>query len=426
MLFALLVLAGLSGDNLVPWQKAAPDGGWRRWSPRRVLEPAFSVAPADDGVPRLELSGRGLATVFGGWRREVAVSPGQNYRLRTELQAEAVDSLQRNVICQVRWKGDRVAEEVAPWYVATRLGARGRTVCEGDVVAPAGADRAEISLLLQWAPRGRVRFSAVQFAALAPGPARIARVATLYWRPGGASTPEANVKAFATLIDRAAPQKPDIFVLPEALTSIGTGLDVVAAAQPAQGPAFRALAERARKYRAYVLYGAYEKEGDTVYNSVFVIGRDGSLVATYRKVQLPVGEIEAGLSPGRVYGVFDLDFGRIGILICHDTAFDEPARVLTLAGAEILFAPAWGGDLTQLRARAMDNGVWLVTSGYDVPSAVIDPAGEIRVSTWRNEGDGIAVKAIDLAKPVLRPWVGNWHAAVLKQRRPETYRGIAE
>jgi predicted amidohydrolase len=234
------------------------------------------------------------------------------------------------------------------------------------------------------------------------------------------------VAAFAALIDRAAPQKPDIFVLPEALTSIGTGLDVVGAAQPAEGAAFRALAEKARQYHAYVLYGAYEKQGETVYNSAFVIGRDGRLVGSYRKVQVPVGEVEAGLSPGHLYQPLDLDFGRIGILICHDTAFSEPARVLTLAGAEILFAPGWGGDLTQIRARAMDNGVWLVTSGYDVPSAVIDPAGEIRARTWKNEGNGSAVLAVDLSKPVLRPWVGNWHAAVLKQRRPETYRGISE
>jgi predicted amidohydrolase len=421
MLLAALVLAVVSGENLVGWQSAAADGGWARWSPRPALAPAFTANEA-----HLELSGRGLATVFGGWRRETPVSGGQSYRLHAEISAQGLESLQRSVICQVRWKGGRVAEDVAPEYVATALGTTGRPVCDGTLVAPAGAVKAEISLLLQWAADARVGFAAVAFTAQAPTPSRVARIATLYWRPTGPSTPAANVKAFAALIDRAAVQKPDIFVLPEALTSIGTGLDVVGAAQEAQGPAFRALAAKAREQRAYVLYGAYEKQGETVYNSAFVIGRDGRLVGTYRKVQVPVGEVEAGLSAGDAYQPLDLDFGRVGILICHDTAFDEPARVLTLAGAEILFAPGWGGDLTQIRARALDNGVWVVTSGYDVPSAVIDPAGAIRARTWKNEGDGSAVHAIDLSKPVLRPWVGNWHAAVLKQRRPETYRGISE
>ncbi len=421
MLLAAVLLAALSGDNLVPWHPGAPDGGWTRWAPRPALAPEYGASAS-----RLELSGRGVPTVFGGFRREAAVAPGQSYRLHAELTSAGLDSLQRSVVCQVRWKGARVAEDVAPEYVATALGGAGRPVCDGVLAAPAGAERAEISLLLQWAPKARVSFGAVAFSAQAPAAARVAKIATLYWRPSGRSTPAANVAAFAALIDRAAAQKPDIFVLPEALTSIGTGLDVVAAAQPAQGAAFQALAAKARQHRAYVLYGAYETQGATVYNSAFVIGRDGRLVGTYRKVQVPVGEVEAGLSPGSAYQALDLDFGRIGILICHDTAFSEPARVLTLAGAEILFAPGWGGDLTQIRARAMDNGVWVVTSGYDVPSAVIDPAGELRVRTWKNEGDGTAVETVDLAKPVLRPWVGNWHAAVLKQRRPETYRGISE
>lgn len=417
----LAVLALVAAENLVAFRADAPDGGWSRFAPRPALAPAY----ASNGG-RLEVAGRGLATVFGGFRRDAPVAGGQSYRLRAELTAQGLDSLQRGVVCQVRWKGARVAEEVAPEYVATGLGSAGRPVCEGVLTAPAGAEKAEVSLLLQWAPWARVSFGAVSFAAQSPVPSRVARIATLYWRPSGRSTPEANVAAFVALMERAAPQKPDIYVLPEALTSIGTGLDVVGAAQEARGAAFQALAAQARKQHAYVLYGAYERQGETVYNSAFVIGRDGALAGTYRKVQVPVGEVEAGLSPGHVYQPLDLDFGRIGILICHDTAFDEPARVLTLAGAEILFAPGWGGDLTQIRSRAMDNGVWVVTSGYDVPSAVIDPAGEIRVRTWKNEGDGTAVQAIDLSKPVLRPWVGNWHSAVLKQRRPETYRGITE
>jgi predicted amidohydrolase len=184
------------------------------------------------------------------------------------------------------------------------------------------------------------------------------------------------------------------------------------------------LSTKARQHGTYVVYGAYESAGDLTYNSAFVIGRDGSLVAVYRKVQLPVGEVEAGLSPGDAYTPLDLDVGRVGILICHDTAFDEPARVLTLAGAELILAPAWGGDLTQLRARALDNGIWIATAGYDVASAIIDPAGEIRAQTWKGLGNGVAVFDASLGEKVKRPWVGDWHSAVLKQRRIEAYVGL--
>ena len=102
------------------------------------------------------------------------------------------------------------------------------------------------------------------------------------------------------------------------------------------------------------------------------------------------------------------------------------ARVLTLLGAEMILAPAWGGDLTQIRARALDNGIHVVTAGYDVPSAIIDPAGEVRAQTWKGQGDGTAFATVDLARRSLRPWIGDWHAAVMKQRRPDLYRGLAE
>jgi predicted amidohydrolase len=201
---------------------------------------------------------------------------------------------------------------------------------------------------------------------------------------------------------------------------------VAAAAQEPRGPAFEALAAKAREHRTYVVYGAYEKAGEIVYNSAFVIGREGQLVGSYRKVQLPIGEVEAGLSAGSVYAPLDLDFGRVGVLICHDTAFDEPARILTLAGAEILLAPAWGGDMTALRARAIDNGVWLVTAGYDVPSAIIDPAGEVQAQTWKGIGNGTAIHTLDLARKQRRPWLGDWGSAVIKQRRVDTYGPLLE
>ena len=97
-----------------------------------------------------------------------------------------------------------------------------------------------------------------------------------------------------------------------------------------------------------------------------------------------------------------------------------------LDGAEIIFVPIWGGDLTQLKARAMDNGIWIVTSGYDIPSAIIDPTGEINAMTWKEIGDGIAFAMIDLSKIFRRPWIGDWHNQVLKQRRPDAFMKVVQ
>jgi len=379
-----------------------------------------------DPEPVLRVLGNGNAHVFGGWRRVVTIDPGRSYRLRVEGDTSGIGARGR-VFCQVRWLGPAVGEDVAPEYVAETSRADAASVRWGEVLRPPpNAVQVEVSLLVQWAPAANVAFrraSLVLSDAVAP---RVARIATVYWRPRGPSTPAANVAALAALVDRAAATRPDLVLLSEAITSIGTGLSVPEAAQEPKGPAFTALAAKAREHRTYIVYGAYEKAGELVYNSAFVVGRDGSLVGSYRKVQVPVGEVEAGLSAGDAYAPLDLDFGRVGILICHDTAFDEPARILALAGAEVLLAPAWGGDLTQIRARALDNGVWVVTAGYDVPSAVIDPAGEVRAQTWKGMGDGIAAFSLDLSRRVRRPWVGDWGRAALKQRRVDVYGPLLE
>jgi predicted amidohydrolase len=429
VILVLLMLAGrpaLAAD-LLAWDAAVPDGGWSRWYPRPALAPGFAVDRGANQPPALRLSGLGNPHVFGGWRRVIPVEAGRSYRLHAEAEARGVVDLRRAAICQVRWLGPSVAEDVAPEYVSERPGTTARSLAFDEVLSvPDGVTSAEVSLLLQWSPGAEVAFRALSLAPALLPPPRPVRIATVYWRPTERSTPAENVASFGALVDQAAAARPDVVLLSEAITSIGTGLSVPEAAQEPQGPAFQALSEKARRHRAYIIYGAYEKARDVVYNSAFVINRDGGLAGAYRKVQVPVGEVEAGLSAGAAFAPIDLDFGRVGLLICHDTAFDEPSRILALAGAEVLFAPAWGGDLTQIRARAMDNGVWLVTAGYDVPSAVIDPTGEIRAQTWKGIGDGTAVHEVDLARKTRRPWVGDWRSAALKQRRTDAYRGLLD
>jgi predicted amidohydrolase len=426
LLLALLAVipAVVPGADLLAWDPASAEGGWVRWAPRPALAPGYAVEGGPE--PILRVMGTGNAHGFGGWRRVATIDAGRLYRLRMAAATSGIGARGR-VFCQVRWLGPAVAEDVAPEYVAlVPAAAPGLVRWEQVLSPPPNAVQIEVSLLVQWAPAANVAFRAASLRASDGVAPRVARIATVYWRPRGPSTPAANVAALAAIVDRAARARPDLVLLSEAITSIGTGLSVPEAAQEPRGPAFVALAAKAREHRTYIVYGAYERAGDVVYNSAFVVGRDGSLVGSYRKVQVPVGEAEAGLSAGDVYAPVDLDFGRVGILICHDTAFDEPARILALAGAEVLLAPAWGGDLTQIRARAMDNGLWVVTAGYDLPSAVIDPAGEVRAQTWKGIGDGVATFALDLSRRVRRPWVGDWGRAALKQRRVDAYGRLLE
>jgi predicted amidohydrolase len=160
--------------------------------------------------------------------------------------------------------------------------------------------------------------------------------------------------------------------------------------------------------------GIYEREGPAIYNTAVLIDRAGNVAGKYRKVYLPREEVEAGLTPGNDYPVFRTDFGTVGIMICYDVFFADPARALALKGAEMILMPIWGGDETLAKARAIENRVFLVASGYDHPTYIMDPDGE-RLSVGPRPG--AAVATIDLNKRYMEKWLGE-----MKARRPKELR----
>jgi len=113
-----------------------------------------------------------------------------------------------------------------------------------------------------------------------------------------------------------------------------------------------------------------------------LIGPDGRIIGKYRKVCLPRGEVDAGLAPGRDYPVFETKLGKVGMMVCYDGFFPEPARELTKRGAEIIAWPVWGCNPMLASARACENHVHLVSSTYTdsaskwTLTAVYDHAGQ--------------------------------------------------
>jgi omega-amidase len=111
-----------------------------------------------------------------------------------------------------------------------------------------------------------------------------------------------------------------------------------------------------------------EKEGDTVYNTAYVVDA-GQVVGAYRKLHLfSTMREDRFLGAGDQTLVVPTSVGRIGVAICYDLRFPELFRKLALDGAEILCLPAeWPAPRqlhwrTLLRARAIENQLFLVAA----------------------------------------------------------------
>jgi predicted amidohydrolase len=99
------------------------------------------------------------------------------------------------------------------------------------------------------------------------------------------------------------------------------------------------------------------------------------------------------------------------MMICWDVTFPETAQALARRGAEIIFMPIAGGYVKLAMARALENQVYLVSSTYDMISAVFDLEGEvIGEATAANP---VVVTEVNLNDQKLWPWIGD-----LKSRIP--------
>jgi predicted amidohydrolase len=222
--------------------------------------------------------------------------------------------------------------------------------------------------------------------------------------PRGTGSSSESVRRFIEEADRRI-DRADLIVFPEAMTLRGTGKRYLDVAEPLAGPGVQALAAFARRKHSWVVAGILEREGSTAYNTAVLLDREGALIGRYRKVYLPREEVEGGLTPGEEYPVFQTDFGKLGLMICWDIQYPDAARALALAGAEVLAVPIAGGNLTLGHARAIENHLFVVSSGYDYPTEIVDPEGNVIASA--NQNPGVAVAEIDLARRYTDRWLGH-------------------
>jgi len=223
---------------------------------------------------------------------------------------------------------------------------------------------------------------------------------------------DANLGRVVKGLEQAQRERVEIVCFPECcLTGYPDKEDIVRkGAFAANGPQVMQVLDKTSKFDPTFIVGFNETRGKDLYNTAIVIHK-GHILGTYSKctAYMPFHK------QGREFPVFERNGTKFGVVICSDGGFIEPARILSLKGAQMIFSPHFNainargviGHFAKVRcdhiARAVENHVYFVRGnnvylgnglddggrvGYG-DSYIVDPHGEIVVRSRRHQEDFI-------------------------------------
>ena len=238
---------------------------------------------------------------------------------------------------------------------------------------------------------------------------------------------ETNLAASEDAIRSAAAGGARLVMLPELHTSVYFCQSEDPArfdqAEPVPGPTTDRLGALARELGIVLVASVFERRAPGLYhNTAVVLDADGSMAGRYRKMHIPddPGYYEKFyFTPGDLgFTPIDTSVGRLGVLVCWDQWYPEAARLMALAGAELLLYPtAIGWDrrdapeeqarqrdawITVQRGHAIANGLPVLAcnrTGHEPDPSGASPGIDFWGSSFvaGPQGDVLAMAAPDAA-----------------------------
>ncbi|HEY5508061.1 MAG TPA: carbon-nitrogen hydrolase [Paludibacter sp.] len=257
---------------------------------------------------------------------------------------------------------------------------------------------------------------------------------------------EANIAKLEQNIRSCATQGAELIVLQE----LHNGLyfcqtedpTVFEQAETIPGPSTESFGKLAKELSVVIVLSLFEKRAPGLYhNTAVVIEKDGTIAGKYRKMHIPDDPAyyeKFYFTPGDLgFEPIQTSVGKLGVLVCWDQWYPEAARLMTMAGAELLIYPtAIGWESTDTneekqrqkeawiiaqRAHAVANGLHVVScnrTGYEPDTSgvtngiqfwgnsfVAGPQGEMLEIATSDYDDNLIVE-IDLTRTetVRRMW----------------------
>jgi N-carbamoylputrescine amidase len=229
--------------------------------------------------------------------------------------------------------------------------------------------------------------------------------------------------------------------------------DLFDLAEPIPGPSTETLGALAKELDIVIVGSLFERRAPGLYhNTAVVLERDGTLAGKYRKMHIPddPGYYEKFyFTPGDLgFRPIETSLGKLGVLVCWDQWYPEAARLMALAGADLLFYPTaigWNPEdtddektrqrdawITIQRSHAVANGLPVIVANrtglepdptgtlkgaqFWGSSFAVGPQGEFLAQAGTESGEVLVVD-IDLARSEnVRRW---W--PFLRDRRIDAY-----
>jgi len=229
-------------------------------------------------------------------------------------------------------------------------------------------------------------------------------------------------------------------------------------AESIPGPSTNSFGSLAKEENVVIVLSLFEKRAPGIYhNTAVVIEKDGTIAGTYRKMHIPDDPAyyeKFYFTPGDLgFTPIQTSVGKLGVLVCWDQWYPEAARLMALAGAEILIYPtAIGWESTDSddekmrqknawmisqRGHAVANGLHVISvnrTGYEKDpsnrtngilfwgnSFVAGPQGEILAEATNDKEENLVVEISKERSEFVRRW---W--PFLRDRRIDQYQNIVK
>jgi N-carbamoylputrescine amidase len=149
-------------------------------------------------------------------------------------------------------------------------------------------------------------------------------------------------------------------------------------AEPIPGADTKLFSEAAKKYGVVLVSSLFEKRAPGLYhNTAVVFEKDGTIAGKYRKMHIPDDPAyyeKFYFTPGDLgFEPIQTSVGKLGVLVCWDQWYPEAARLMALAGAEVLIYPtAIGWESTDAKEeKERQHGAWFtIQRGHAVANGL--------------------------------------------------------